>query len=219
MHALAIPLGLAFLLIFWRVSRGQKPGIQLHAATLLVSLIAVFVSVPALWQALYEGYPKDSFFTLKTSGRLGVLAISSTAIMVFFQILTQKTGYLLHWSDRRDASTLTRLCIFIGDCVSGIALFIAGIWVLPQAFYGFYRILIPNLPQQIVIKPSPDFERLADILQLQSDGSLSQHLTGITFYAVILFTAFLHGYNKSLEKQSIVLLLMAYIAIQIANII
>lgn len=219
MHALAIPLGLVFLLIFWRITRGQKPGIRLHAATLLASLIAVFLSVPALWQALYEGYPRDSFFTLQTGGRLGVLAISLTAIMVFFMTLARKTGYLLRWSDRRGDSAMMRLCIFIGDCLSGLALFIAGIWVLPQVFYGFYRILIPSLPQQIVIKPAPDFERLVDIMRLQSDGSLSQHLTGITFYAVILFTAFLHGHNKRLETYSIVLLLMAYIAIQIANII
>lgn len=158
----------------WAVAR--QPGL---AALGAASALGVFVANPDLWQAAVAGYPRDSFWTLGTAGRLGVVAISASGIAVLY-LAVARSGAGRPGHQRSAAAILAQ-------AASGIAAFLVLYALSPQVFYALYRILIPTLPAQIVIRSPLEPALLAEMLALSPAGSLSAHLAGVSFIALPLF--------------------------------
>ena len=119
------------------------------AIALPASLIMVMASAPTLWIAIFSGYPNDSFFDLSFFGRLGVLAISGTLIVLFAFILIWKSRKVLVLASKR---RLSRWLILAFDCALGLALFGTLHALSPQAFYQFYHLIYSCL---LYTSPSP----------------------------------------------------------------
>jgi len=211
MHVLAISLSLIWVLLLWRLTRGFRVNFKTCLMAIIACCLVVIISQPSLWQALYNGYPGDSFFTLKTGGRVGVLAISGLSILLFSFMLDQKSRWILR---KTSASLSSRVLSLIADCALGLAVFGFLYSLSPQIYYTFYRVLIPGLPNQIVIQSLFDWERLHLIAGLPADGSLSHHLSGIVLLAIIPFTAWRHAMDKKWGIEGIILMIPAVLALQ-----
>ena len=164
-------------LIWWMIRRRPSGRVQ-QRALMPAAFLAVILGAPALWQAAASGYPGDSFWTLDSGGRFGVIAISTIGLCLIYATLAAKTLWF------------RALPLPIGitlDIFAGLAIYIGLYTVSPQVFCSFYQLIFPDLPHQIVVR-APDAERLWQIAVLRPDGSLSDHLAGIGLWAVVPFT-------------------------------
>ncbi|MEJ6403641.1 hypothetical protein [Yoonia sp. 2307UL14-13] len=170
----------AALWVVW-VRRGSHHTLWLIPA----ALFAVMLATPPFWHAALAGYPKDSFWTLGPSGRAGVVAIATSGILAIFLMISAKTRALfsLGWP---------RMIALPIDIATGLLMFGAIYSLSPQAFYAFYQLIIPDLPAQWVIDTAFDTGRIRHIVHIGPDGSMSDHLAGIGFWAVWPFTFWLH---------------------------
>lgn len=172
---------------FWALSRDRSDTQAIAMTGMFASLIAVALAAATVWPAARAGYPGDSFWTLGWIGRLGVALISTIALIVFFAILTAKTRLILKL--KRQATGTAWALI---DVALGLLLFAVAFSALPQVFYTFYRLIIPGLPQQWIIKGLIDVDRLKVVAQLNETGALADHAAGIALWAMIPFTLWLH---------------------------
>lgn len=118
-------------------------------------------------------YAQDSFFTLTLAGRAGVLCVS----------LALMSGVIgLGLALMRGRSRGLRL---------GIAalVFLAFVWLSPQIYYQYYRLIFDGLPQQAVVKPLPDIAFSARLLTFSDTASLSYHAQGVLGW-ILIFLAF-----------------------------
>ena len=159
------------------------------AIALPASLLMVIASAPTLWLAILSGYPNDSFFDLSFFGRLGVLSISGTLITLFALFVVWKSRKVLAMASKQAISSWFVLVI---DCVLGLALFGTLHALSPQAFYQFYHLIYPGLPNQIVVKTLFDYEGMMTFAALSTSGNLSQHLSGLVLLAIVPLTVFTH---------------------------
>lgn len=110
---------------------------------------------------MYEG---DSFFTLSVGGRIGLTILSTllaVALIAVCQIVRRRTN-----------ST------FIGVFVS-LTMFWLFVWLSPQIYYSYYRLIFDDLPAQMVIKLPPRPERIVNLLTFQVRLTLSGHSAGV----------------------------------------
>ena len=84
-------------------------------------------------------YLEDSFFTLSPPQQVGLIAVSVNLMLISFWVLYRLS---------RNYSVLVRLPM-------ALALFYLFVWVSPQAYYQYYRLIFLDLPQQLVIKGAP----------------------------------------------------------------
>lgn len=114
-------------------------------------------------------YSRDSFFDLTPWGQVGLAAISLTlfALMIF---LSRK---LL-----RPYGTWLRV-------VGALVLFWIFVWVSPQIYYTYYRMIIPDLPLQWVIWPPNTPGEALRMLIFSYRANLSAHGQGVLGWAVI----------------------------------
>jgi hypothetical protein len=150
-------------------------------------MVAVVIAAAAIWPQVQAGYPQDSYWTLGWAGRAGVLAISAIGIAVFFAGIAVKTRVILRW--KRQATTTAWALI---DIAIGLLMFGVLFSISPQVFYSFYLLIFQGLPQQWVIDGLLDTDRLKMIAKMDPLGSLADHLAGITLWAVVPFTVWLH---------------------------
>ena len=153
------------------------------------SLLMVIASAPTLWAAALFGYQNDSFFDLSFFGRLGVLSISGTLITLFALFVVWKSRKVLAMASKRAISSWFVLVV---DCVLGLAVFGTLHALSPQAFYQFYHLIYPGLPNQIVVKTLFDYEGMMTFAALSTSGNLSQHLSGLVLLAIVPLTVFTH---------------------------
>lgn len=172
---------------FWALSRDRSNTWPIALIGMVASLLTVGLAAAQLWPAMQAGYPGDSYWTLGLTGRLGVAAISASGVTLLFALLTLKTRIIL--ALKRQATGTAWAII---DMAAGLALFAVGFSAAPQVFYTFYRMIIPDLPQQWVIKGWVDWDRLSGIARLSSDAALADHTAGITLWSIIPFTLWLH---------------------------
>lgn len=85
-------------------------------------------------------YAGDSFFTLTPGGQAGLVALSG--------VLGLAMVWLTWWLTRRRGIAI-RLAVWA-------VLFVAYLWLSPQVYYFYYRLIIDGLPLQWVIGPWPD---------------------------------------------------------------
>jgi len=169
------------------MSRDRSDTVQITLIGALASMIAVGLATAGIWPQIQAGYPQDSYWTLGWTGRAGVAAISACGIAGFFLVMARKTRIILNWK-RQATSTAWALI----DVAVGLLMFAVLYSTSPQVFYSFYRLIFPDLPQQWVIEGLLDTARLKMIAEMNPAGSLSDHLAGITLWAILPFTAWLH---------------------------
>lgn len=172
---------------FWLITRNRIHSLRLVLLGMVGSMIGVALASPAIWEALAQGYPNDSFWTLGLVGRSGVIAISGLGIAGFFLLSAAKSRVILCWKRSATGTAWAFL-----DTSFGLFGFAVVYSLSPQAFYAFYRLLFPGLPIQWVIDSALNVDQLRGIATFSSDGSLSDHLAGITLWAIVPFTGWLH---------------------------
>ena len=175
-------LGAAWWL--WQRRGGAAAVVPMVLAAGPVAMVAVVLAAPPIWHAAARGYPGDSLFTLSPAAIAGVVALSFGLIALFFLVMTWKSVWL---AKRAPAGRVVTAGL---DVLAGLALFGLLHALSRQAYYAFYRAIIPDLPDQWVIRL--DWDRLAAISRLPADASLSQHLSGVTLWAVVPLTVWVH---------------------------
>ena len=117
-------------------------------------------------------YQQDSFFDLSGWGQVGLLCISTTLFLLMLFI----TYRLL-----RNRPVWVRI-------VGALVLFWLFVWVSPQIYYTYYRMIIPDLPLQWVIWP-PDSPLVAlRYLFFQGPQNLSAHSQGLLGWSLMAVT-------------------------------
>jgi len=119
-------------------------------------------------------YESDSLFTLSGPQIAGVLAVSA----LLATALAAALGLLF----RRLRSTAARIAL----AVLALWLFV---WLSPQAYYTYYRAVIPGLPAQWVIGVPPGPERIARLLAFSARATLSDHGKGLLGWGLLLWAA------------------------------
>jgi hypothetical protein len=183
-------LALLWLAVFWLLTRDRVMGRSLVLIGIVASFGAVMLASANLWDAIAAGYPSDSYWTLKTGGRTGVLLISLTGITLMFYLLARKTRFILRMKRQVSGTAWALFDIAFGMLVFGVIHTVS-----PQIFYTFYRFIFSELPNQWVIDSVFDTATLQSIAMLAPDGNLASHLAGITLWAIIPFTLWMHMQN------------------------
>ena len=153
---------------------------------ILCHLIAAAL-IPGIWQGLQNGYPGDSFWTLSELGRIGVIAISVSGLLILTALSALKTNRILRWSQHR-----WRLLVWLLDVALTLVLFGVLFSVSPQVYYSFYQEIIADLPNQWVIDGPFNWDRLRDIALPTAQGPLADHGATIAMGGLVLFTSYLH---------------------------
>lgn len=183
MSLISASLGLLWFAVFWLLTRDRQNSAGLTLIGIGASLITVTIAVfPRL-----NGYEHDSFWTLTPIGRTGVIAISSIGIIGVFTLINWLTSLVL--KTRRQVSATAWLLF---NLAAGWGLFGAVFSLSPQVFYTFYQFTFSGLPNQWVIDTLFDTARLQTIAAIPIGGSLSDHLAGMTLWAIIPFTIWRH---------------------------
>ncbi|MEM9060376.1 MAG: hypothetical protein AAGD13_07915 [Pseudomonadota bacterium] len=115
-------------------------------------------------------YAQDSFFDLSRSGQFGLVCISA----VLFVLWVLLTRFLL-----RDRAPWLK----IGGA---LILFWVFVWVSPQVYYQYYRLIIPDLPLQWVIWPPAAPQEAISMLFFQGPQNLSAHSQGLLGWSLLL---------------------------------
>tara|TARA_R110000851_G_scaffold252995_3_gene405456 strand:+ start:36 stop:422 length:387 start_codon:yes stop_codon:yes gene_type:complete len=104
-------------------------------------------------------YARDSFFDLSLAGQCGLVALSLLLSIAFLLVarLLLRTGAI--W---------VRL-------LGALSLYWLFVWLSPQVYYEYYRLLIPSLPAQWVTWPPRTPAEALALLALQGPHSLSAH--------------------------------------------
>lgn len=114
-------------------------------------------------------YAQDSFFDLTLWGRIGLVGISTVLFLVML---------FLAWRVLKDMPPWFRI-------VGALGLFYVFVWVSPQIYYMYYRMIIPDLPLQWVIWPPPWPVDAIEMLFFQGPQNLSAHSQGLLGWSLI----------------------------------
>ena len=112
--------------------------------------------------ALYDG---DSFFTLSTTGQVGLAVLSL--------VLTGLVLAALWVFPRR------------GVVIFAVILFWLFVWVSPQIYYSYYQQIIPGLPTQIVVGDPPGSDFVIGLITFSGEANLSDHGKGVLFWLMM----------------------------------
>ena len=115
-------------------------------------------------------YNQDSFFDLTPWGQAGLATIS----LVLFAAMMAVT-----WSVVRGRPVGVRLA-------GALVAFWLFVWVSPQVYYTYYRMIIPDLPLQWVIWPPAAPQDAAALMTFQGPHSLSAHSQGLLGWALVV---------------------------------
>lgn len=193
MYILAFILCLLWLFFILRVALSGGLGRYTGFFLGLGSLVAVWISEPDLWHALANSYATDSFWDLGLFGGFGVVLISSTLIGFAYWLSARKSRYLVR---KVPANPFLAAIVTLGDMVVSVLLFGVLHNLSPQAFYTFYQFIIPDLPNQLVIKGLFDAEKFIRLMSFDTSDSLSNHLSGIAMIGLVPLTAMVHALEQ-----------------------
>ena len=112
-------------------------------------------------------YAQDSFFTLSVLGQIGLAVLSlCLAVGVLWAVVAFPGGR-------------ARRAVFAA------ILFWLFVWLSPQIFYSYYRMIIPGLPVQSVIQYPPTPSHTLRLISFGGDTSLSAHSQGLLFWFAV----------------------------------
>lgn len=115
-------------------------------------------------------YKHDSFFDLTSWGQVGLACISLTLFLMML--------FLAH-------NLLWRVPILV-RVLGALVLFYVFVWVSPQVYYLYYRMVIPDLPLQWVIWPPPEPTKALRMLVFQWRDNLSAHGQGLLGWGMLV---------------------------------
>lgn len=115
-------------------------------------------------------YQQDSFFDLTSWGQVGLAFISLT----LFTLMVVVAYRLLWWGP------------FWARVLGAFILFYVFVWVSPQVYYMYYRMVIPDLPLQWVIGPPPEPTKVLKMLAFQWRDNLSAHGQGLLGWGMLV---------------------------------
>lgn len=117
-----------------------------------------------------EMYDSDSFFTLTLAARIGLVAVS-TGFALFSLYVTRVLTI--------NRNAVARLAIWV-------LLFVGFVWVSPQGYYTYYRLIFDSLPTQWVIGQPPGANELLNLLFFRARPTLSGHSVGILGWGMLV---------------------------------
>ncbi|MEM7724354.1 MAG: hypothetical protein AAF376_18570 [Pseudomonadota bacterium] len=129
---------------------------------------------------MYEG---DSFFTLSAAGQAG-LALLSLVFAGLVVGLVRLLGWRRHWAIR---------------VVIAFVVFLGFVWLSPQGYYTYYRLIIDGLPAQSVIREPPRPEDLLALLTFSGRGTLAAHSQGVLGWFMLV--AALWGRGRAVRAE------------------
>lgn len=115
-------------------------------------------------------YQQDSFFDLSQWERVGLVCISAMLAILFLF-----ASYRL----LRNKPILIRLS-------GALILFWVFVWVSPQIYYTYYRMIIPDLPLQWVIWPPASPVDALRMMVFSGPQNLSAHSPGILGWVLLV---------------------------------
>ncbi len=118
-------------------------------------------------------YENDSFFTLTASGQAGLAALSLGLSVLVLWALWRGTGGRA-WP-LRIAIALVAFWLFV--------------WVSPQVYYQYYRLIFDGLPAQWVIWPPRGPWEALRLLTFTKPSNLSAHGQGILGWVMIVLAS------------------------------
>lgn len=177
---------LAWIAAFWRWSRAWTAPLYI---VVVAGFLAAIIVHPVMWPRILMGYPGDSFWTLGVSGRLGVLAISLIGLGLLFTALGLKS--------RRIAGRIPASI----DTVINLIIFSVTYSVSPQVFYTLYLLLFDGLPHQWVISGPFNISQIWAAIVIKDEGTLSDDLAGLTFWAIIPVTFWFYAKVGALKRH------------------
>ena len=114
-------------------------------------------------------YQQDSFFDLTPSGRVGLVSLS-TVLCITVLCLT--------------VLVLRRRALWL-QMLGGLVAFWLFVWVSPQVYYQYYRMIIIDLPLQWVIWPPASPREAFNLLFFQGPHNLSDHSQGLLGWSLL----------------------------------
>jgi len=205
-------LSLFWLAVLWWMTLDKPANVTTTSYIALASMFAVVLNSPGIWIALGTGYSGDSFATLSTAGKAGVIVISAAGLAAIYAICGAKSRRVLRDQHTRPALVVLDLIVSIGI----FGLFYA---ISPQVFYTLYQFLIPDLPDQTVLRLPLAMEQFRNALALSPSGSMSQHLAGIGWLGIVPFTLWFHARTDIYVGTAVLLLAIGWFCLQIAHFI
>lgn len=115
-------------------------------------------------------YGQDSFFTLSIPGQIGLACLS---LVLFAAVIG------VSWRLAKCRSMWVRLGV-------PFLLFWLFVWVSPQVYYTYYRMIFDGLPAQWVIGVPPGLGHIIRLLTFTAQSNLSAHGQGILGWVAIL---------------------------------
>lgn len=115
-------------------------------------------------------YQQDSFFDLTPWGQVGLACISLTLFVLMVFLTSRLLWRAPFWAQVLGASIL----------------FYVFVWVSPQVYYTYYRMVIPDLPLQWVIWPPPEPTKALKMLAFQWRDNLSAHGQGLLGWGMLV---------------------------------
>lgn len=114
-------------------------------------------------------YESDSFFTLSAGGQAGLA------------LLSLLLGLAVLWGVWRGTQAAPRGLRVLAALIA----FWLFVWVSPQVYYQYYRLIIDGLPAQWVIWPPRWPGEAVRLLTFTGPANLSAHSQGILGWAMI----------------------------------
>jgi hypothetical protein len=133
-----------------------------------------------------SGYEGDSFFTLSTGGRIGLL--TGALLMAIGSLFLSRY--------------LGRQRSFIFRFLTAVGTFWIFLWISPQFFYAYYMTLFADLPAQIVIKWPDNPKTILALLTFSDRSNLSNHTKAILGWLLILHSIFAPKRRFSVVSQT-----------------
>jgi hypothetical protein len=205
-------LSLFWLAIVWWMTLDKPANTTTTSYIALASMFAVVLNSPGIWLALANGYAGDSFATLGMFGKAGVILISTAGLAAIYAISGAKSKRVL-----RDQPTRPALVVL--DVIVSIGIFGLVYAISPQVFYTFYQFLIPDLPDQTVLRWPLAVEQFRTAIAMSPSGSLHNHLAGIGWLGIVPFTLWFHARTVIGTGPAVLLLVISWFVLQIAHFI
>lgn len=115
-------------------------------------------------------YRHDSFFDLTPWGQVGLACLT---------VVLSLTVLLIARLSLRNRTVGLRI-------LGSLSLFWLFVWLSPQIYYLYYRLIIEDLPLQWVIWPPPSVIEPLELLFFQGPHSLSAHGRGLLGWSLIV---------------------------------
>ncbi|MEM9276967.1 MAG: hypothetical protein AAGA76_00170 [Pseudomonadota bacterium] len=122
-------------------------------------------------------YNQDSFFDLSQWGQVGLVCISTTLFIVMLFAARSLLAKRAVWI--KIPAALFLLWLFV--------------WLSPQVYYMYYRMIFPDLPLQWVIWPPESPVVALQYLFFQGPHNLSAHSQGLLGWSLIVIPFVKHS--------------------------